>query len=400
MNNALTVSQISNYFKQIFDAEELLFNVLVTGEISGFSITSSTAYFTLKDETAQMQCVWFNADSSSFKNGDSVMVRGTPRYYVKGGKLNFAVNSVAKTGMGILYQKFLDLKQKLEGKGYFNESHKKSIPSNIKRIGVVTSKDGAVIQDIITVTNRRNKCIDIVLYPVKVQGVNAEQEIANGIKILDNYNVDVIVVARGGGSFEDLQPFNTEIIADAVYNCNKPIVSAVGHETDYTIVDFIADLRAPTPSAAAELLCQVYAEKIALLKNLSNSLLNGINDVLSEKVKTLINYKQDMCGAMQNTQLKTHENLKIQKNNLCKAANNHLEQTMHYLSILNSKLQILNPKEILKLGYATVSFLGKQITHTNDFKIDSNITIKLQDGIVDAKVIKINGDKKWITNKI
>ena len=200
----LTVTQISNYFKQIFDAEELLFNVRVVGEISGLSIVRGVAYFALKDENAMMSCVCFDVSNFTYQNGDKVVLTGTPRYYVKGGKLNFNVQKAEKYGLGDLYQQFLKLKETLEKSGYFDESHKIPMPKTIKRIGVVTSKEGAVIQDIINVRSRRNPYIDIVLYPVKVQGKDAEKEIAKGIRFFDNYNVDVIVVARGGGSLEDV----------------------------------------------------------------------------------------------------------------------------------------------------------------------------------------------------
>ena len=205
----ITVTQLSTYLKQIFDSEELLHNISVVGEVSGYSNVRGTAYFSLKDSGSVLSCVCFTADDfHDIKNGDSVVVVGTPRYYVKGGKLNFNVVKIEHYGENILYQRFMELKAKLEQKGYFDPSHKKPLPKNIKRIGVVSSEGGAVIQDIINVRTRRNPAIDIVLYPVKVQGENAEYEIAKGIQILDNYDVDVIIVARGGGSMKELQAFN------------------------------------------------------------------------------------------------------------------------------------------------------------------------------------------------
>ena len=284
----ITVSQVSQYVKQIFDAEELLHGICVVGEISGWSYLRGTSYFTLKDENSAISCVCFTADKfNDFKNGDSVMVVGSVKYYTKTGKLNFNAIKIEPYGENVLYQKFLELKKSLEDKGYFLPECKKPIPKQIKRIGVVSSEGGAVIQDIINIRTRRNPAIDIVLYPVKVQGVGAENEIAHGISVLDNYNVDVIVVARGGGSFEDLAPFNTEIVADAVFYCKKPLVSAVGHETDYTIIDFCSDLRAPTPSAAAELLCPDVSARKNKYLTMCKSFLTNMKRFFQYKVDIL-----------------------------------------------------------------------------------------------------------------
>ncbi|MBO7527614.1 MAG: exodeoxyribonuclease VII large subunit, partial [Clostridia bacterium] len=312
----ISVSQLNGYIRQIFDAEELLHGISVYGEISGWSYTRGTAYFTLKDEGGALSCVCFDIkENEHFKDGDSVMVIGSAKYYAKGGKLNFNVVKIEPYGESILYKKFLELKNKLEELGYFNPDNKKPIPKNIARIGVVTSAEGAVIQDIINVRTRRNPNIDIVLYPAKVQGINAEKEIAEGIKFLDQWNVDAIVVARGGGSMEDLMPFNTIEVADAIHDCNKFILSAVGHETDFTICDFCSDLRAPTPSAAAELLCsdmtslkqkfrlnvsrlQSQAKRFiennsAKIKNNIDYLSRSFDDIVQgyrEMIKTNINY--------------------------------------------------------------------------------------------------------------
>ena len=251
----ISVSQLNTYIRNIFEAEIMLQNIFVYGEVSSYNISNGIAYFNLKDEAGMLSCVLFGANNfDSPKIGDMVLVRGSMNYYAKGGKLSFNATSIMPYGKGQLYEKFLQLKAKLESKGYFAPEIKKLIPKKVKRIGVVTSPTGAVIRDIIDVTHRRNDTLDIVLYPVKVQGVGADSDIARGINFFSRYdNVDVVIVARGGGSIEDLEPFNSEIVADAAYACNKPLVSAVGHETDFTIIDFVADLRAPTPSAAAEL---------------------------------------------------------------------------------------------------------------------------------------------------
>lgn len=382
----LTVTQISNYFKQIFDAEELLFNVRVVGEISGLSIVRGVAYFVLKDENAMMSCVCFDVSNFTYQNGDKVVLTGTPRYYVKGGKLNFNVQKAEKYGLGDLYQQFLKLKETLEKSGYFDESHKIPMPKTIKRIGVVTSKEGAVIQDIINVRSRRNPYIDIVLYPVKVQGKDAEKEIAKGIRFFDNYNVDVIVVARGGGSLEDLAPFNTKEVADAIYEANKFVLSAVGHETDFTICDFCSDLRAPTPSVAAELLCSNIEEQVDKFYRLVPRLKDAIKSVYIDKhtyfvglYKALLDDYSDENSEMSNNLVKLIMRLKY-------SASNFSNLQFNNFKLLESKLNKLNPSEVLKLGFAVVGGKGGEIRSVKDIDIGDDISIKLVDGDLFAKV--------------
>ena len=301
MENAISVSQVNNYIKSIFDAEFMLQNIFVYGEISSYKITNGIAYFNLKDENSLISCVLFGANNYPiFEVGDQVVVRGSVGYYVKGGKLNFNAVSIERFGVGVLYQKFLELKAELESLGYFDENRKKKIPARVKRIGVVTSETGAVIRDIIDVTTRRNDTIDIVLYPVKVQGLGAEKEIAGGIDFFSNYdNVDVVIVARGGGSLEDLQPYNTKTVAEATFNCKKPIVSAVGHETDYTILDFVSDLRAPTPSAAAELVANLKSTDISNCINIGNYLSDLVLNKLMEKLNKIKTLSKDMHNAFE-----------------------------------------------------------------------------------------------------
>ena len=366
-DRAISVTQISTYFKQIFDAEELLQNISVFGEVSDFTISRGIAYFSLKDENALLSCICFEGDKLlSVKNGDMVIVKGSPRYYVKGGRLNFNVTKITPYGIGNLFEQFLRLKQKLEEEGLFDDKFKKNIePKKIKRIGVVTSKTGAVIQDIINIISRRNPNIDIVLYPVKVQGAGAENDIAKGIDFFSNYeNVDVVIVARGGGSLEDLQPFNTEIVARATFNSNKPIVSAVGHETDYTIIDFVSDLRAPTPSAAAELVTEDIISKKQVLQSKILRLIRSFD--------TIVNYEKT----------KFNHNIKTLKN-LCES---FINERSYMLSLKLTKLSKLNPKAIMKLGYAKVSKNYEIIISVNDTKVGDELNIEFIDG--DIKVVR------------
>lgn len=386
-DKAISVTQLSMYIKQIFDAEELLFNINVVGEISGISIVRGVVYFTLKDENASLSCVCFNMSSFDFKNGDSVIVTGTPKYYVKGGKLNFNVIKVVKNGVGDLYQQFLELKNKLEKLGYFDTQRKKPLPNNIKRIGVVTSKEGAVIQDIINVRNRRNPYIDIVLYPVRVQGINAEKTIAEGIKFFNNYDVDLIIVARGGGSFEDLQPFNTETVANAIYESNKFVLSAVGHETDFTICDFVSDLRAPTPSVASELCCanveerkQNYLREVTRLKNAIYNLFIDKNEQLKDLVQSIID-------SFETNNSDNADTLIDYINRLKNFASVDLLAKSHKLDLITSKIQKLDPNEILKLGYSVVKSKDKIISSVSDVSVNDNIYITLKDGELKATVL-------------
>ena len=265
----LSIAQINSYIKKIFEAEVLLQNIYVYGEISSYNVSNGIAYFNLKDESNLLSCVLFGANKFVAPSvGDMVLVRGSVSYYAKGGRLSFQATHIEPYGKGLLYEQFIQLKNKLEQQGYFDLERKKPIPKRVRKIGVVTSATGAVIQDIVNVSVRRNDGVSIVLYPVKVQGVGAENEIAKGIAFFNDYeDVDCVIVARGGGSLEDLQPFNTELVANATFACNKPIVSAVGHETDFTIIDFVSDLRAPTPSAAAELVVNDKLDDIRFFSN-------------------------------------------------------------------------------------------------------------------------------------
>lgn len=386
----VTVTQLSSYLKQIFDSEELLHNISVVGELSGYSNVRGTAYFTLKDAGSALSCVCFTADDyAGFKNGDSVVVVGTPRYYVKGGKLNFNVSYMEKYGESVLYKQFLELKAKLESLGYFESSIKKPMPEQIKRIGVVSSEGGAVIQDIINVRTRRNPKIDIVLYPAKVQGDGAEYEIAKGIEVLDNYNVDAIIVARGGGSMEDLQPFNTEIVANATHNCKKFIMSAVGHETDYTIIDFCSDMRAPTPSAAAELLCDNLAHKKEKFQSICNDLNESIKQYFCDKYGNLVDcinlLNKEYDYISQDAQNIFNRNVSA----FFKESKSFFEMKKTLFEHKCEMLKKLDPNEVLKLGYASIKSPRGFVLSKKDVSVNDCIEVRMQDGVVNATVTEV-----------
>ena len=378
----LSVGQVNNYIKNIFEAEVMLQNICVFGEVSSYKISNNIAYFNLTDETGLLPCVLFNASRFDTPNiGDVILAVGSVSYYAKGGKLSFNANHIAPYGKGLLYEKFLKLKNELEAKGYFDSSRKKPLPERVKRIGVVTSSTGAVIQDIINVTTRRNRTVDIVLYPVKVQGIGAELDIANGINFFSEYDkVDVVIVARGGGSMEDLQPFNTEIVATATYNCKKPIVSAVGHETDFTIIDFVSDLRAPTPSAAAECVVNNLSDDY----NLVEGYFDFCYDKLQQKIKSV---KQNLEVASNSiyynaknkliTNCNVLESLILTLNHLINLKQTNFENN---LNLLTNKLNSLNPKYPLEKGYVKVEFNGKVIKSNKDVKENNLYDLIFVDG--------------------
>ena len=269
----LSVVQFNTFVKNILDAEEFLSGISVYGEVTNLKMSGGHAYFDLKDESAMLSCVKFGASDLNIKNGDLVTAFGKVNFYVKSGRLNFIVGRVTQSGLGDLYQRFLMLKEKLEKEGLFSQEIKKAIPRFAKNIGVVTSETGAVIRDIIHVTRQKNPYTNIILYPSKVQGNLAENELAAGIEYFNTReDIDTIIVARGGGSMEDLSPFNTEKIVRAIYASEKPIISAVGHETDFTLCDFASDLRVPTPSVAAEVAVFDYFEQIKNNSNLNENI--------------------------------------------------------------------------------------------------------------------------------
>lgn len=388
MENCVSVAQLNKYIKNIFDNEIMLKNISVFGEVSSYNVSNGIAYFNLKDEENLLSCVLFGANRfDAPKLGDVVLVTGSMNYYAKGGRLSFNAVNISPYGKGLLYEKFLQLKDALEKKGYFDPARKKPIPDRVKRIGVVSSPTGAVIQDIIDVTTRRNDSIDIVLFPVKVQGVGAEFEIAKGIDFFSDYdNVDVVIVARGGGSLEDLQPFNTEVVADATFRCKKPLVSGVGHETDFTIIDFVSDLRAPTPSAAAEL--------VAWRKDL---LENDVLDSLSRMEKYITYISNKYLNSVDMILVRMENSVE----GMVRNSFNQLDKSFDYIqktveiSLMKyendidkcvTKLNSLNPKNLLEKGYTKVLSGGRVVKSVNDVSVGSDIGFVLSDGKISANV--------------
>ena len=392
--NAVTVTQLNKYLKDRFDEDENLNAILVKGEISNFkNHYTGHLYFTLKDENSLIKCIMFKsyAERLAFnpKDGMKVMVFGSVSVFERDGVYQIYAKSMLEDGMGDLHEQFEQLKAKLEKEGLFDEAHKKPIPLYPKVVGVLTSQTGAVIRDIINVSTRRNPNVYIRLLPVPVQGPGAAEQIAEKIKIMNEKKLaDVLIVGRGGGSLEDLWPFNEEIVARAIYESELPVISAVGHETDFTIADFVADLRAPTPSAAAELAVpDVYD-----LKQKINNYQNRYRLSLKKKIELMkLRYEKCMKSkvftdptrkikdqyVLLDTYIKRLEN---------KVKNIHKDKKSQYIEIV-TKLDTMSPLKTLTRGYCLTEKDDTIIKSANQLKENDEINLKFFDGEKLAKIL-------------
>ncbi len=393
----LSVTQLNTYIKNIFDNEELLIGIKVVGEITNFKQSGKAIYFDIKDDNATLNCVAFDSFIvDGFKFGDKVSVKGKLNYYIKGGKLSFVVSKIEKYGIGELYQEYLKLKENLEKEGLFSEEYKKPLPKFVKRVGVVTSRTGAVIRDIIRVKHAKNHCSDIVLYPAKVQGIGAIEEIVAGINYLDNYGVDVIIVARGGGSFEDYQPFNSEAVARAVFNAKTPIVSAIGHENDFSIIDFVADRRASTPSVASEMVFFDENEYISgLIQPLNGFIQNNLNN-LSYVLGSVDSNKQKMLNSLTSKLMQANKELNNNKAVLFDKMEHSLDVLKLRTDLMQEKLVSLNPVSIMEKGYIKLSKNNKAVISVKELKENDEVNMSLLDGEISATVKSIQEKVKWI----
>ncbi|MEW5761077.1 MAG: exodeoxyribonuclease VII large subunit [Candidatus Thermoplasmatota archaeon] len=375
-----TVSELTKYLKRLLAKDETLTNVWVSGEVSNFKLHSSGhIYFVLKDEFAQLKCVIFRERASNIKfeimDGRKVFAHGYVSIYEGSGIYQLYVVEVEPAGIGSLYLAFEELKKRLETEGLFDKARKRPIPFFPKMIGVVTSPTGAVFQDIVNIVKRRCPHVKVVLAPVKVQGIGAAEEIAMGIRQLNEIEgIEVIIACRGGGSLEELWAFNEETVARAIFSSKVPIISAVGHETDFTISDFVADLRAPTPSAAAELVVPEKQQLIALINNLKNRLNSEIDALLKEK-------RQRLDEAFFS---------------LDKAIRNELVRQKERWKRLTDILSSLSPYSVLSRGYSiTLREIDKKIIkNISDVEIGEKIKIILCDGKIGAEVKSKEGENE------
>ena len=392
---AVTVSDLNLYIKDKIANDEALNAVVVKGEISNFKAHyTGHFYFTLKDDKSLIKCVMFKsyAEHINFKpkDGMKVIVFGGVSVFERDGIYQIYVKAMQEQGIGDLYAKFEKLKQDLEKEGLFDEKHKKKIPMMPKIIGVLSSQTGSVIKDIINVSTRRNPNCYIRLLPVPVQGPGAAKEIAKGIKTMNDNNLaDVIIIARGGGSLEDLWPFNEEVVARAIFDSKIPIISAVGHETDFTISDFVSDLRAPTPSAAAELANPDIFElqnKINSLRERSRISLKKKIEVLNLKLNRLTNSRvfTNPMQNIENNYLRVDKYIKSLENSIKlkqkEAEKKFVEQT--------TKLDALSPLKTLTRGYSIIEKNGVLIKSSKDLNAGDEIQIRLIDGEKKAKIVK------------
>lgn len=424
-NNYITVTEVNKYIKEVINDDLLLKKVYLKGEISNFKAHSrGHFYFTLKDENSRINAVMFSFNNRNMKftpyDGMKVLVTGKIDVYEASGAYQIYVEEMLEDGIGALYVAFEQLKEKLAKEGLFDKSKKKKIRRIPKRIGIVTSPTGAAIKDILTTIKRRYPVCETILFPALVQGENAAGDIANKIKLANNLKdkleLDTLIVGRGGGSLEDLWPFNEEVVARAIYDSDIPVISAVGHEIDITISDYVADLRAPTPTAAAELAVPDINTIITYLDTASTRSYNALNNIISVNYKKLDNIKNSYILSRP---LSMYEIKEQKLDNLIDNLNKAITKTIDSVKvklftiknsyILNnpdmlykysgqklnhiiSKLEVLNPLNTLNRGYAIVKKDNKVLSSIKNINEGENITISLKDGNIESKIIKV-GEK-------
>ena len=395
MENVYSVTEVNEGINKLFSSRPGLSNISIEGEVSNCTYNSSGhIYFTLKDSKSQISAVMFKGKritglKFALKDGMKVIVSGSIEVYVQGGKYQLYASRIEEAGLGILYEKYLKLKAILEEKGLFDEKNKKTIPRFASKVGIVTSPTGAAIQDIINVSKRRNPYVELILYPAIVQGENAYKSIIKGIKALDKTDVDVIIVGRGGGSIEDLWSFNEEELAIAIYEAKTPIISAVGHETDFTIADFVADTRAATPSQAAEIANFEYSKFVSDLDNINIRMKNSLRTKLALLNNILQTYKLKLASFSPTRRINGYRTYLVEiDNRLNKKINIKLNDTKSKLAVYATKIEALSPLKRIANGYAYVADdLGNRISKVKDIKKDSIINLSFIDGKVSAKVL-------------
>ena len=393
---ALDISEVNSYIKRILTNDPILYNLRVKGEISNFKVHSSgKVYLSLKDEKSNLNCIIFKSNydkSLNLDNGVKIIASGYISVYERDGAYQLYINEVEIEGIGNLYIEFNKLKEKLKKEGLFDTKYKKEIPKMPRSIGVITSPTGAVIRDIINVTKRRFPKVDIKLYPVNVQGDKSASDICEGIEFFNRMeNVDTIIVGRGGGSLEELWSFNEEIVAREIFKSKIPIISAVGHETDFTICDFVSDMRAPTPSAAAEIatpdLSEIYYKLNTIKNRMNRSLNNQVildNEKLNNTFDKINNYMKNYIVRDKVIQLdQIYDKIKLR-------LEQKLETSKEKLSKKAALLHNLSPLATISRGYSIVEKNGQVINSIEEVNITDDINITLKDGSLECNVNKIN----------
>lgn len=393
---AFTVTEITRYLKRLLSVDPIINQVIVEGEISNYIRHSSGhAYFTLKDDQSKLSCVMFSQyiDALNFvpKNGDRIHAKGQITIYERDGRYQLNANAMENIGLGALHMRYEALKLKLESQGLFDARYKKALPILPQKVGIVTSPTGAAIKDIISVASRRSNFSELLIYPVRVQGEYSKEEICAGIRYFNQRDdIDLIILARGGGSIEELWSFNEEMVAETIFKSNIPIITGIGHETDFTISDFVADLRAATPSAAAEIAIKSKNELVLELnKTLQKVILQTKRRLELEKSKVSRYEPEQLAKKIRNTILsekqmvKHHEVLFVQK--IVNRLNNEREK----LLVFGAKLDSLSPFSVMRRGYAIASKDGKLITSVEQVNLLDQVIIRLTDGELKTLVNEI-----------
>lgn len=398
-SNIFSVSDLNNYIKNLFESNRTLTSVSVRGEISNFvSHRSGHLYFSLKDAEGQVRAVMFRSRAASLKfmpeSGMKVILHGSVTVYPRDGSYQIYVSSMQPDGIGALYLAYEQMKTRLAEEGLFDMEHKKPIPEIPRRIGVITSPTGAAVRDIINVTGRRYPGSDLYIYPALVQGDGAEESLIKALDYLDKSRLcDVIIIGRGGGSIEDLWAFNGEKLARRIYEAEVPIISAVGHETDFTICDFVADFRAPTPSAAAEIAVPDRRELLMRIdsfdERLSAALLRSVR-----RARELLNYLSESANKNNIYSLinSRRENVERNREKASLIMSSKLEIARKQLAINAEKTNALSPLSIISRGYSVAELNGRVLKSVDEFTIDDDFTLILSDGKIDGKVTKIRKD--------
>ena len=402
MKNVYSIRQVNLYISNMFRQDFMLNRIYVKGEVSNCKYhTSGHIYFSLKDDSGSLACVMFAGNRSGLKfqmqNGQSVIVLGSISVYERDGKYQLYAREIIQDGMGLLYEKFQALKQELEEMGMFAPEYKQPIPAFSRRVGIVTAPTGAAIRDIMNISYRRNPYVQLILYPALVQGEEAADSIVRGIELLDQSHVDVIIVGRGGGSMEDLWAFNEEKVARAIFQCETPVISAVGHETDFTIADYVADLRAPTPSAAAELAVADMAAIQGQLRDMQQRLQNRMSERLSDRKKELEHLQEKLKYVSPQHQIQEkYQRLTDIEEELQMLMQQTMKERRHQLMIYVERMKGLSPLEKLSQGYSyTADARGKKITVTEQVQTGDLLQIYVSDGQILAEVKEKKKTEDW-----
>lgn len=393
-NLELTVSQLNEYVRRMFQMDPMLRAIELKGEISNLKFHQSGAlFFTMKDENASISCVMYSGDVDGLQampfEGMRAVASGSVALYVRGGQCQFVVKRMRAQGVGVLYERLQVLKEKLGREGLFEPERKRALPPYPDTIGVVSSPTGAVIHDILNVSLRRNPDAHILLCPVRVQGIGADEEVVEAIHLLERLeHVSVIIVARGGGSMEDLWTFNEERVVRAVAMCKKPIVSAVGHETDVTLCDLAADLRAPTPSAAAECVVPVRDEMLNKIEIMRRQMQESARNAVAERQNALKLAQIKLSANHPSLTIRRQEEQLAQRMDaLLRAAERQIQNRQTRLETQTAALELLSPYAALKRGYAIVQNAGRAISKAGGLCVGDEVTVRFADGVIHAEVL-------------